>query len=40
MSFFFGGKERAVPVDVKHIARLLRGGRVIELETGCRFELS
>lgn len=27
MSFFFGGKESAVPVLVKDIERLFRGGR-------------
>lgn len=31
MSFFFGGNERAVPVLVKHIERLFRGGRLNEV---------
>lgn len=32
MSFFFGGKDSAVPVLVKHIERLLRGGRLSDTD--------
>lgn len=28
MSFFFGGKDNAVPVLVKHIDKLLRDGKL------------
>lgn len=40
MSFFLGGRESAVPVEVKHIERLFLGGRVSDVEIGWRFEFS
>lgn len=34
MSFFLGGNDRAVPVLVKHMARLFLGGRFRDVDDG------